>query len=71
MKIYGDNMSAINMIENSVQYDRSKHIQIDKQFIREKIEDYTIRIADILTKSVTIQVFQTLVTDLGHINIYT
>lgn len=34
--IYCDNIFAINMAENPVQHDKSKHVEIDRHFIREK-----------------------------------
>lgn len=66
--------------KNHIQHDKSKHDEIDRHFIRKKIEANTIRIdyvpsrvqlADIFTKSVSIQVFQNLVFKLGCINLYT
>lgn len=80
--VYCDNISAIHVIENPVQHDKSKHIEIDKHFLREKIEEKDIKlklhfirskeqIADILTKPVSVQVFKTLLDKLGCINIYT
>ena len=38
MKLYCDNKSAINIAHNSVQHDRTKHIEIDRHFIRETEE---------------------------------
>lgn len=56
-----------------------KHVKIDRNFIREKIEDNIIqmhhipsqhRIADLFTKPVSNNVFLTLVVKLGCINLY-
>jgi len=38
MRLYCDNKSAIGIAHNSVQHDRTKHVEVDKHFIKEKIE---------------------------------
>ena len=38
MKLYCDNKLAINIAHNLVQPIRTKHIEIDKHFIKEKLE---------------------------------
>ncbi|KAK2985412.1 hypothetical protein RJ640_007354 [Escallonia rubra] len=37
-KLYCDNKSAINIAHNPVQYDRTKHVEVDRHFIKEKLE---------------------------------
>ena len=39
MKLYCDNKSAINIAHNPIQHDRTKHIEVDKHFIKEKLEE--------------------------------
>ncbi|RVW73428.1 Retrovirus-related Pol polyprotein from transposon RE1 [Vitis vinifera] len=39
MKLYCDNKSAINIAHNPIQHDRTKHIEIDRHFIKEKLEE--------------------------------
>ncbi|XP_024030615.1 uncharacterized protein LOC112094295 [Morus notabilis] len=39
MKFYCDNKSAINIAHNPIQHDRTKHIEIDRHFIKEKLEE--------------------------------
>ena len=60
-KILCDNEAAIQISENPVQHDRTKHVEIDRHFIKEKIEAGVIglspvrsenQFADILTKAV-------------------
>lgn len=43
IQLYCDNISAIHMIENPIQHDKSKHIEIDRQ----KIEAQVIKILHI------------------------
>ncbi|WVZ83587.1 hypothetical protein U9M48_030719 [Paspalum notatum var. saurae] len=44
MKIWCDNMSAINIENNPVQRDRTKHVEIDRFFIKEKLDDGSIEL---------------------------
>ncbi|RVW83701.1 hypothetical protein CK203_046011 [Vitis vinifera] len=39
MKLYCDNKSTINIAHNPIQHDRTKHIEIDRHFIKEKLEE--------------------------------
>lgn len=59
IKLYCDNKSAIFIAHNPVIHDRTKHVEVDKHFIKEKIErghicmtyiPTTEQLADILTK---------------------
>lgn len=59
MKLYCDNKSAINIAHNPIQHDRTKHIEIDRHFIKEKLEEGLLcmsyvpsehQLADVLTK---------------------
>lgn len=68
------------MAENPTQHDKSKHVEIDRHFIREKIEDKIIelehvssvdQVADIFTKPVSVNTFLSLIVKLGCINMYT
>ena len=38
IKLYCDNKSTINIAHNLVQYERTKHMEIDRHFIKEKLE---------------------------------
>ncbi|KAJ0615698.1 putative RNA-directed DNA polymerase [Helianthus annuus] len=61
-----DNEAAIQISENPVQHDRTKHVEIDRHFIKEKLEAGIIelpfvrsedQLADILTKAVNGRIF--------------
>lgn len=61
MKLFCDNQAAISIAHNPVHHDRTKYVEVDRHFIKEKINNGTVicmtylpsqqQIADILTKS--------------------
>ena len=74
MKLYCDKKSAINIAHNRIQHDRTKHIEIDKHFIKEKLKEGVVctfyvslehQLADILTKGLNSSMFHDLVFKLG------
>ena len=74
IKLFCDNKSAINIAHNSVQYDRTKHVQIDRHFIKEKLEAGLIcipfvpsknQLANVLTKELPTRRFEELLCKLG------
>ncbi|RVW52782.1 Retrovirus-related Pol polyprotein from transposon RE1 [Vitis vinifera] len=79
MKLYCDNKSTINIAHNSMQHDRTKHIEIDRHFIKEKLEEGVVyisyvpsehQLADILNKWLNSSMFQDLVFKLGMEDTY-
>ncbi|WMV36910.1 hypothetical protein MTR67_030295 [Solanum verrucosum] len=42
MKLFCDNKSAIQIAQNPVQHDRTKHVEVDRHFIKEKLDQKII-----------------------------
>jgi hypothetical protein len=64
--VYCDNISAVYLSGNPVQHQRTKHIEMDIHFVREKVSRGQVRvlhtpsrfqIADIFTKGLPLQLF--------------
>jgi len=79
LKLYCDNKVTISIAHNPVQHDRTKHIEIDYHFIKEKIDFGTLclsfvpsnqQTADILTKSLGRTTFEYLIIKLGMSDVY-
>lgn len=79
VKIYSDSKSAIQLAANPVYHKRTKHIEIDCHFIREKLQQRLIDIsyiptqnpADILTKGLNRVQHELLLSKLGVLSIFT
>lgn len=74
MRLYCDNKSDINIVHNPVQHDRMKHIEVNKHFIKEKLDSSLIctpfistkdQLVDALTKGLSSTVFQDIASKLG------
>ena len=79
MKLYSDNKAAISIAHNPVHHDRTKHVEVDRHFIKEKIEEGSICIpyvaskdqtADILTKGLPRPLFEKMINKIGLCDLY-
>ncbi|PRQ37607.1 putative RNA-directed DNA polymerase [Rosa chinensis] len=79
MDLHCDNKAAIEIAHNPVQHDRTKHVEVDRHFIKENLDRKVIRfpfvnskeqLADVLTKGVCRKIFDSSVDKLGMIDIY-
>jgi hypothetical protein len=64
--VYSDNVSAVYLSTNPVQHQRTKHVEIDLHFVRERVATgnvwvlsvpTTLQFADIFTKGLPSSVF--------------
>ena len=79
MTLHCDNKVAIEIAQNPIQHDRTKHVEVDRHFIKENLDHKIIQfsfvhsesqLADILTKAVAGRVFHGIIDKLSMIDIY-
>ena len=80
IRLFCDNKVACDIAHNPVQHDRTKHVEVDRFFIKEKLDDKIVelpkirledQLVDILTKVVVLsRVFSKILDKLGMYDIY-
>ena len=79
MNLLCDNKTTIDIAHNLVQHDWTKHVEVDRHFIKQNLEAKIIwfpfvkseeQLVDILTKTVCSKIFHNSLDKLGINNIY-
>jgi hypothetical protein len=77
--LYCDNKAAINIANNPVQHDKIKHVEIDRHFIKDKLDEGIVcmsfvgtneQIVDVFIKGLNITYFSNIIDKMSMINIY-
>jgi hypothetical protein len=79
LMLYCDNKAAIDIANNPVQHDRTKHVEVDRHFIKEKLDRGVVcmpyvtsanQIADVLTKGLPEKMFSIFCSKMGLFDVF-
>ena len=79
MSLHCDNNPTIKIVHNHVQHDRTKHVEVNRHFNKENLDQKIIQLlfvrsedqlVDILTKAVFVRALYDTIDKLDIINIY-
>ncbi|CAL2255207.1 unnamed protein product [Prunus armeniaca] len=79
MDLYCDNKAVIAIAHNPVQHDRTKHVEVDRNFIKEKLDAEIVsfpfisseyQLADVLTKAISTSIFHNSLDKLGMRDVF-
>ena len=57
IRLYCDNKATCDIAHNPVQHDRTKHVKVDKFFIKEKLDEKNVELPKIRSKDQLTDIF--------------
>jgi hypothetical protein len=65
--LYYDNKAAINIANNPIQHNRTKYVEIDRHFIKDKLDEDIVCMPFVGTKEQIADVFGLSITDFSNV----